>query len=207
MERFRPIGAASRGSARAELGLPRDAFLFACAARLEPVKRHQDLIEGFRLVAARHTDAELLLIGTGALEADLRMQVKLAGLTGRVHFLGKRGDIERLLPLLDAFVLCSLTEGMSNALLEAMACGLPVIATAVGGNSEAVLEGSTGLLVPPRATDKIGAAMLSLIEDRVRSRAWGANARLRVGNEFSVSAMVEKFELLYQDCVTKGART
>lgn len=204
-ERFKPSDAADRGAHRLALGLPRDGFLFVCAARMEPVKRHQDLIEAFAIVARRHHDAGLVLIGTGPLEAALRQQVALAGLSARVHFLGKRADVERLLPLLDAFVLCSLTEGMSNAVLEAMACGLPVVATAVGGNTEAVIDGVTGLLVPPRAAARIGAAMLALIEDRARSGAWGCNARRQVGEAFSIAAMVERFELLYRDCRQPGA--
>src|SRR5690606_28944831 len=134
---------------RSQLGLEPRAFVFGCVARMVPIKRHADLLDGFAAATARHPEAQLLLVGGGPLEAELREHAARLGIAGRVVFLGERRDIERLLPLLDCFVLASSTEGMSNAALEAMACGLPVIATAVGGNAEVVEHERCGLLVPP----------------------------------------------------------
>src|SRR5690606_23191475 len=139
-----------------------------------------DLLDGFAAATARHPEAQLLLVGGGPLEAELREHAARLGIAGRVVFLGERRDIERLLPLLDCFVLASSTEGMSNAALEAMACGLPVIATAVGGNAEVVEHERCGLLVPPFSPLRIAAAMRELLAHPERARQMGAEARRRV---------------------------
>jgi glycosyltransferase involved in cell wall biosynthesis len=149
-ERFAPVPLSLRAAGRVELGLPPHAFLFGCVARLVEVKRHCDLLDGFAAAARQRPDTALVLVGGGPLQAELRARAERLDIADRVLFLGERNDIERLLPLFDAFALCSRTEGMSNAVLEAMACGLPCVATAVGGNPE-TLDRHTGLLVPPFA--------------------------------------------------------
>lgn len=198
--RFRPCGAAQRAAGRHAAGFAENAFLFGCVARLVPLKRHQDLIAAFAMVADHHPDAGLVLVGGGPLDGALRAQAQAAGLGRRVHFLGERDDIEALLPLLDAGVSCSETEGMSNAILEAMSCGLPVIATAVGGSPEMVDNGVTGVLVAAHAPGQLASAMLALLLDRERSRAWGRQARERVELEFSLAAMVARFDQFYRSC-------
>ncbi len=198
--RFAPFAAARRGRGRLALGLPNDAFVFGCVARMAPVKRLQDLVEAFALVHGAHADTRLLLVGGGECESALRAQVQAAGLGERVQFLGERSDIDQLLPLLDAFVLCSATEGMSNAVLEAMACGLPVIASAVGGNPETVEDHVTGLLVPAAAPAALAAAMRTLHDDRQYARDCGGRGRRRIEQHHSIAAMVAQYAALYRCC-------
>lgn len=199
-ERFAPWPADRRQRARLALGLPDEAFVFGCVARLVPVKRHQDLIEAFAKLASEKVDSRLLLIGAGECEAALRAQVHEAGLDAQVQFLGERRDVDQLLPLLDAFVLCSATEGMSNALLEAMACGLPVIASAVGGNPETLQDHLNGLLVPAAEPLQLAAAMRRLLRDRPFARDCGRRSLHRIEQHYSVAAMVAQYEALYRDC-------
>jgi glycosyltransferase involved in cell wall biosynthesis len=198
--RFAPLRVTDRGLHRLHAGLPPEGFLIGCAARLVPVKRHADLIEAFALIAESQPQAQLVLIGDGPLRAELGAQVSLAGLDGRVHFLGERKDIEILLPLLDAFALASRTEGMSNALLEAMACGLPTVATAVGGNPEVVEPEVTGLLVPPCTPDALAYALHTLAVDPPRARLMGGLGRARVERRFSLRALIDGFDALYREC-------
>ena len=200
VERFSPLRAPDRVTLRAAAGLPAHGRLIGCAARLVPVKRHQDLLDGFALIAEHHADAALVLIGGGPLEASLRSRAESAGIAHRVHFLGERREVETLLPLLDVFALCSLTEGMSNALLEAMACGLPVIATSVGGNPEVVGAEDAGILVPPRTPTRIAGALESLLRDPGKARAMGEAARRRIEQQFSIGAMLDGFDKLYRTC-------
>ncbi len=204
MLRFSPATPGERARVRAELGLAPDAYAFACVARLEPVKRHGDLLAAF----ARLTDpaARLLLVGGGSQLEPLKAEAGRLGISARVSFLGERSDIERLLQASDAFVLCSETEGSSNAVLEAMACGLPVVASAVGGNPEAVDHGRSGLLVAAHAPEQLAAAMQELLDDRKRSAAFGRAGRIRVATEFSIAAMVAKYDALYRECVGERRR-
>jgi L-malate glycosyltransferase len=195
--RFRPVEPAERSRRRAALGLPPHAFLFGCVARLRAVKRHCDMLDGFALATVDRPDASLVLVGNGELDEPLRAQARLLGIEQRVLFLGDRDDVESLLPLLDAFVLTSSTEGMSNAVLEAMACGLPTIATAVGGNPETVDAPSTGLLIPAYSPQSVARAMRELLLDVDRAREMGRRARRRVEECFSIDAMVAGFCRVY----------
>jgi L-malate glycosyltransferase len=197
--RFAPLDRHGRAARRAELGLPPHAFLFGCVARLRAVKRHCDMLDGFAQATGQRPDVQLVLVGDGELEGELRSQAARLGIAERVLFLGPRADVEQLLPLFDAFVLTSSTEGMSNAVLEAMACGLPVIATAVGGNPETVDAPRSGLLVPPHAPEQLAKAMQTLLEDPERTVRMGREARRRAVDRFSVDAMVRSFARLYHE--------
>lgn len=205
-ERFVPWSGTQRMASRRVRALPSDHFLFGCVARMVPVKRHQDLIDGFARVAGIHPQASLVLIGRGPLETDLREQVARRGLTDQVIFHGEERDMASLLPLLDTLVLTSSTEGLSNAILEAMACGLPTIATAVGGNTELVEPGQTGFLVPPRAPDQIALAMEELLTRPELAQAMGRNARSRALAHFSLPGMLANFSAFYRACLPEIAR-
>lgn len=205
-EHFVPGSAAGRIAQRQVHGLPPDQYLFGCAARMVPIKRHRDLIEAFAGVAREHPQASLVLIGRGPLEADLRAQVAREGLADRVIFHGEEPDMPSLLPLLDSFVLASSTEGSSNAILEAMACGLPTIATAVGGNTELVEAGLTGFLVPPGAPDQIALAMLELLSRPALGRSMGRNARRRALESFSLAGMIKGYAAFYRTCKPELSR-
>jgi len=196
-EKFQPVNGAERCSRRASFGLPEDAYLLGCVARMVPIKRHRDLISGFALVAFSHPDARLVLIGQGPLEDELRSQIATLKITDRVIFFGESQDMEHLLPLFDVCLLASSTEGMSNAILEAMASGLPTIATSVGGNTELIDNHRTGILVPPFSAQAFATAMLDLLNQREHGRAMGRKARLRAEREFSLPAMISAFSGFY----------
>jgi L-malate glycosyltransferase len=196
-ERFRPLPAAARRAAREALRLDPETCVFACVARLVDVKRHCDLLRAYARIG-RARPSELWLIGDGPLRGGLEQQAREAGIAATVRFLGERRDVDALLPLCDAFVLASRTEGLSNAVLEAMACGLPVVATAVGGQAELVEDGVTGLLVPARSPVRLAFALEELLHAPIRSHRMGRQARERVLERFSLAAMVQGFEHLYR---------
>jgi len=197
--RFAPMPPDARALGRARLGFEPHHFVLGCVARMVPVKRHHDLIAAFAALSATRPGLRLLLIGDGPAERALQSHAQLAGVGAKVYFLGARQDVDTLLALLDIFVLCSATEGMSNALLEAMATGLPVVATAVGGNPELVLDGEVGLLVAPAAPEELAAAIDCLAADRAAARAMGCRGRERVERWFSDAAMVAGWSGLYQE--------
>src|SRR5262249_28267990 len=129
------------------------------------------------------------------------------GLTEHVTFLGPVSDVPALLARAALFVLPSRTEGISLTLLEAMARGLPVVATRVGGNPEGVADGETGLLVPPADPASLSAAVLSLLRDPQRGRCMGQAGRRRAERHFEVGRMVARYEGLYRELLTVGGAT
>jgi glycosyltransferase involved in cell wall biosynthesis len=122
-----------------------------------------------------------------------------------VRFLGHRPDVEQILGAADVFVLSSASEGMSNTILEAMACGLPVVATRVGGADEMVVDGETGRLVPPAGPRELAGAVTALMADPVAARAMGAAGRRRAEQEFSLSGMLRRYESLYFEATNATA--
>lgn len=198
--------AARRAGLRAGLGLPAGHPLIGCVANIMPIKGHQYLIEATALLRQRGVPVQLLLIGgyhedEGAFNghfAMLKQRITTLGLQQSVHFLGHRPDAANLVGLLDIFVLPSLSEGFSNALLEAMAAGVPAVATAVGGNPEAVIDGQTGLLVPPGEAGAIADALERLLADPRRRRQMGAASHQRVLECFQLPQMVQTWEALYE---------
>lgn len=140
---------------------------------------------------------QLLLVGEGPAERDLRQLSEKLGLRDIVVFAGLRKDVERILPLLDVFVLPSLSEGFGIALVEAMAAGLPVVATSVGGIPEVVQTGATGVLVPPGDSVALADAMEELMNNSSKAQFLGQNGRDRATRLFDVSLMVRHHENLY----------
>jgi glycosyltransferase involved in cell wall biosynthesis len=196
--RFRPWEGVARRTARQALGLADDAIAFGCVARFTPEKRHCDLVDAFAAVHARLPQARLFLVGDGPLRGDIEARASALGIAGAISLPGMRPDIESILPALDVGVLASSTEGMSNAILEMMACGLPMVATAVGGNVSLVRADASGLLVPALQPQALAAAMSSLALDPASRRRMGAAARARIEREFSLAAMVQAFDRAYQ---------
>ncbi|WHZ20185.1 MAG: hypothetical protein OJF55_002334 [Rhodanobacteraceae bacterium] len=197
-ERFRPRASGTRLAARADVGFTEDELLIGCVADLFPVKRHVDLIDAFAQVRAALPNTRLVLIGDGPLRETIEAQIRTLGLTDAVRLLGPRRDVDRLLPTLDLFVLASDTEGLSNAILEAQACGLPVVATRVGGNPD-VVQADCGELVEARQPAALAAIMLRLLRDPARRAHMGAAGRTRVEREHSLVAMVQAYEALYRE--------
>ena len=197
--RFRLADATARQRVRDSLGVARDALLVGCVADLFAVKRHIDLINAFAQVHGEIPQARLLLIGDGPLRDAIETRVHERSLSEAVILLGSRKDVPELLPAFDLFALASDTEGMSNAILEAQACGLPVIATQVGGNPDLV-DDTCGELVAPRDPDALAAAMLALLRDPGCRERMRVVARDRIERRHSLDAMATAYASLYREC-------
>lgn len=167
------------------------------AAFYSPLKGHDHLLRAFALLD--EGEARLWLVGGGALLPDMQRLAERLGLGDRVTFWGPRGDVPRLLAESDVFVLPSLSEGCPNALLEAMATGMPVVATSVEGVREIVADRSTGLLVPPGSPDAIRDAIRELARDDELRRRLGMNARRRIEESFRAETVARQYEELYAD--------
>jgi len=182
---------------RLSLGLDPDRRYVTTVARLHPVKDHHTLLRAFATVARARPDADLLLVGDGELRHDLeRLAVEL-DIAQRVRFLGVRDDVAQLLLASDVFALTSLSEAASITLLEAMACALPVVVTAVGGNPEIVRDGIDGLLAPRGDAPAIAAALLRLLNDTALARALGQSGAERVQASFQLDTTIGRYYELY----------
>ncbi len=187
-----------RAEARRRLGLADDERSLGVIAHLSLVKGHADLLAAMARIVAKRPRARLLVVGDGVLRPELETRSRALGLGDRVAFTGAREDVATVLAALDVVVVPSHTEGLSNSLLEAMAMARPVVATAVGGNPDAVEAGVSGLLVPPRDPEALAAAVLHLLERPDEARRLGEAARRRVLADFSVDRMVAGYEALYR---------
>ncbi len=176
-------------------------WLVGTVGRMQTVKHQPLLARAFvRMLAldpALRTRARLLLVGDGPLRAQAQAVLDEAGVADLAWLPGERADVPAVMRGLHAFVLPSLAEGISNTILEAMASGLPVVATAVGGNPELVADGRSGLLVPPDDVDAMAQALLRLARDPQAARAMGAAGRADVERRFSLDAMVAAYQRLY----------
>lgn len=197
-----PLRAAAAGRAawRQAEGLPLDAFVYVCVARLMAQKNHALLLEGFADVARQRQDAWLVLVGDGTLRGDLEARARQLGVVERVRFLGVRNDVVAALGAADAFALASDFEGNPLSVMEALAAGLPVVATAVGGVPELVADGVNGLLVPPSAPGPLGAALARVAAEPGLALRLGA-AAARTAEAFGVDAMTSAYESLYLSAV------
>lgn len=192
---------------RRSLGLPVGVPLIGCVARLEPVKGHSYLIDAMAEIRAHLPQAILLIVGTGTAQVTLREKVRKQGLSGAVLFLGERQDIPTLLRAMDLFVLPSLDEGLGIALLEAMAMGLPVVATNVGGIPEVVDNGRTGILVPPQDSEALAQAVIALLRDEKRRQRMGMLGKERALSQFTAQRSAAQLETLYRSLLqAKGVR-
>lgn len=198
--RFRPADTTRRQRLRAQLGLTQDVLLIGCVADLFAVKRHVDLIDAFALVREKFPLTHLLLIGDGPLHSAIEARAHEHHIEAGVHLLGSRKDVDSLLPALDLFVLASDTEGLSNAILEAQACGLPVVATCVGGNPDLV-DDDCGTLVPARDPTALAEAMCPMLRSPVLRERMGTVGRARVMRNHSLDSMAEAYDSLYHELV------
>lgn len=189
-----------REAQRAGLDIPQDAFVMAIVANLFQYKGHADLLDALGKIASQlHQPWRLVVIGRDEGKGQaLRSQAERLGLADCILWLGERRDVEAILRAADIALLVSHQEGFSNALIEAMGLGLPVVATAVGGNLDAVVDGKSGLLVVPKDPAALGAAILALASDPAARRAMGLAARARVLAMFSQDACILRYDRLYR---------
>ena len=195
------IAADEKRRLRTELGIAPADQILGLVGSLYPVKGHHHLLAAVPQVLRVYPQATFLIVGKGDLEDSLREEVTRRGLEKAVRFLGYREDVPKLLSIMDIFVLPSLSEGLSLALLEAMAAGKPVVATNVGGNPELVRDGVTGFSVPPQDPDALAGGILSLLGDEGRRKIFGENGRKRVQQHFSLQAMADNYQKLYETCL------
>jgi glycosyltransferase involved in cell wall biosynthesis len=205
LDRFAPPDHQTVVRRRQELGVPPGAPTVVCVARLFPVKGVDLLLTAWPEVVRAVPDAHLLIAGEGPLRADLEASVHGAGLAGSVHFLGFDPQVERVLQAGDLAVIPSRAEGFSLTALEAMATGLPVVAFAVGGLAEVVRDGRSGVLVPAGSTEGLAGAMVALLRDPDRRRAFGA-AGTALASAYGLPASVERLKREYELAILAAAR-
>ena len=194
-------GTADIDQCRKELDLPTGDRIVGVVGNLYPVKGHQYLISAIPTVLEKCPNTTFVFAGRGQLEAELKEQVQQLDIDGKVRFLGLRQDISRILAMLDVFVLPSLSEGLSMAILEAMVAGRPVIATNVGGNPELVEDGESGYLVPSQDSQALADRVISLLTNRERALQFGKIGQLRAQGQFSLQTMVQEYQLLYDELI------
>jgi glycosyltransferase involved in cell wall biosynthesis len=187
-----------RARVRSEWKLPDDAIAVGVVATLRPVKGIDVFLESAVAIAARNDRAHFVVIGDGPYRAQLEGQAKTAGLTDRVHFQGASNDVPTVLAGLDIAVLPSRSEGFSNALLEYMAAGLPIVATNVGGNAEA-LEGTGGLLVSPADATALADAIMRFIDSSAERTRVGEQTRKRAREVFDIATAKQRTLDFYAD--------
>lgn len=196
-ERFAVASPETRRALAVELGFDPRTRLIGTVGRLNPVKDQAALLQAFALVHRDVPDCALVLVGDGALRAELEAQARAQGVAGAVRFLGDRSDVARLLQGLMVFVLSSRSEGYSVALLEACATGLPIAATDVGGNREIVGDGVNGRLVASGDIAGLAQAMADLLRDPLRADAMGRAGRRWALAEGSLQMMLTRYERVY----------
>ncbi|HYM80225.1 MAG TPA: glycosyltransferase [Candidatus Limnocylindria bacterium] len=193
------------GDARARLGLNGGDPLIGSVGCLAARKDYATLLEALALLAGRGRAFQAALVGDGPERAPLEARAHELGIAGRVHFLGERSDVERLLPAMHVFVLSSREEGIPNALLEAMAAGRAAVATAVGGTPEVMQDGETGWMVPPGNPERLAAAIEAALADPAEAERRGRNAQRHAREALSIEAMVQRHEDAYWSLAGKEA--
>lgn len=188
---------------RTSLGIGPDAPLIGIVARLTAQKGHQYLLEAMRTVAERVPSVRLVIVGDGELRQDLERACAKLGLEGRVCFLGYRPDAAQLMREFDIFVLPSLFEGLGMVFLEAMAAAKPIVATRISAIPEIVLDGETGLLVPPRDSAALAEALYELCANPGRGVQLGSRGRERLERVFTVEGMIEATARVYDTVATR----
>lgn len=195
-DRFGPLPPAQY---KARLGLPEDHLVVGTVTRMRVRKGVEEFIRAIASVRASDSRVHGVIVGEVTLDDALQSLVHTLGLKSHLTLLGRRGDMPEVYSALDIFVLSSHDEGMSNAILEAMAMERPVVATDVGGTGEVVRHGRSGLLVPPKDPEALAAVIASVLSQPLRAEEMGRLGRRIVEARFSARAMVRQMEQWYLD--------
>jgi L-malate glycosyltransferase len=201
-----PNGLPDAAFADAIPALPRKAGVVRVGmiARMnDPAKNHAGFLRVAARVALRHPQVEFVVAGDGPLRPELEQQARVLGIGERVVFLGERHDIPAVLASLDVSVLTSVSESLSNVIMESMATGVPVVAGRVGGNPELVRDGETGLLAPSEADEGFAAAIEKLLEHPELGVALAARAKSEARTRFSLKSVCRQYEELYQSALAE----
>jgi len=199
-ERFEGSGTLQK---KQELGLPQNARIVGCVSNIKPLKGYKYLLEASSSVIKKNPLVHFLVIGEDEMNGILQKQAASLVLQGNVHFLGKRDDVPELLRIMDVCVFPSLTEGMSNALLEYMAAGKPIVASAIPGNLDLIKDGINGILVPPKDAGALGEGIARFLEDRTLASRLGEAAYTTVAESFDVGSQTQKLQDLLEGLVAK----
>ena len=183
---------------REEFGVPEDAFVIAAAGQLVPRKGHRFLLQAAAELRQSRQGFRVIVFGEGYLNNQLRAQAASMGLGDVVQFAGFRDDLDDYMGCVDLFVHPATQEGLGVIALKAAAAGVPVVGFAAGGLPEAVIDGETGILVPPGDVAALTAAIAGLMDDAERRRSMGEAGRTRMQAEFSIETMVDKHIELYE---------
>jgi glycosyltransferase involved in cell wall biosynthesis len=179
------------------LGIENSELIVGNVARLTANKDHLTLLRAFKKVIIKIPTAKLLIAGDGPLKDTLHKNIDELGLNASVFLLGDRRDIPELLQIFDLFVLSSIREGFPVVLLEAMASGLPVVASDVDGNRELVIDKETGIIIKPGRVEEFADAMINILTNKQRSEKMGNKGKMRVVDSFSLQSMINKYESIY----------
>ena len=182
---------------RRRLRLPPEGVLIGSVGRLDPVKDLPTLLDSFAALLPEFPESHLALVGDGPLRGQLEDQAKRLGIDHAVSWLGRRDDVPALLQCFDIFVQSSLFEGMSNTILEAMATGLPIIASDTGGNSDLVASGRNGLLFPVGDVSSLTGSIRHYLSDTVSRKIHALESRRRALSQFRMSLMADRYADLY----------
>jgi len=197
----------ARTELRAKLGVKGKTLVMGSVGRLDPVKDHITLLRAAGMALGRGVDLRLVLVGEGIERTNIDNELaRNPDLARRTTMTGDTRNVAQWLNAFDFFILPSLSEGMSNTLLEAMAVGVAPIATAVGGNSEIIEDGQSGILVPPRDPEGICRHVTLLARDGVRRTRLGRKARERVTQTFSLDRMLKRYAEMYCQLVQPRKR-
>lgn len=186
---------------RDEFGLGKDDFVCATVGRFVPVKGHTYLIKAIQKVVKVIPEAKFLFVGDGELKSKLSEEIKSYDLQRNIFLLGARSDIATILSCINVFLLPSLNEGFGMVLIEAMAARKPVIATNVGGVPEVIINGTTGILVPPEDPEAFSSAIIKLYNNPEMSLEMGSAGYSRARNLFDIKTTVHEFEDLYSKLI------
>jgi glycosyltransferase involved in cell wall biosynthesis len=193
-----PNGVDPREFSPREDPLSSQGRLITYVGRFDPLKGLDDLLKAFKMVNEKHPETRLVLVGDGEEKDNLIRLAHQLDIYPQVRFEGMKEGVENSLRESEVFAFPSLTEGLSNVLLEAMACGLPVVATRVGGNVELVEDGLNGFLINPRDPDGLAEAIMSLLEDKERAKQMGREGRRKVEERYSLDHIAGEYLMIYQ---------
>lgn len=193
-----------RAAARKRFGLSPNRFIVGAVGRMVPIKDHATLLRAVDLMTQRNVNAHVLFVGSGPeLERTQELAAGFAALAGRVTFIGASDEVPEMLNAMDAFAQPSISEGMSNTLLEAMATALPVIATAVGGNNEVIDNDQSGWLIRTRDHEALASILTRLASQADLRGAFGSAARQRIIERFGLDRMLTDYTQLYLELASR----
>jgi len=178
-------------------------FIVGICARLDKQKNHKNFLEAAKIISKRFPNVKFLIVGDGSLRKDLENYSKKLGISNKITFTGVRKDIPDILKKIDISVLSSNYEGLPNIILESMASSKPVVATTVGGIPEAVIDGKTGILVPPKNPEALANAIIKLLKNPKLREKMGKAGRKRVEKYFTIKKMVKEYEKVYDELIKK----